>query len=153
MIQLYEIEIVKPLRYKSISKKFYDLTDDFNVRLHTNEGVLDSYMEKGWITDLRSGTDAINWFIPKIGNDEYNSIILFHDFSWSGWVTRAVSNELLRQGIILSGTRGENVANIVKFTVDHFGHYYNLNDKLPSPYTINRELEHFHWDISIEGKI
>ena len=99
----------------------------------------------GWITDLRSGTDAINWFIPKHGNDEYNAIILFHDFSWSGWISRSLSNELLRQGIILSGTRGEHVASIVKFTVDHVGTYYQLEDKLPEPYTVNREFEVFHW--------
>jgi hypothetical protein len=145
MIKLQKIEIVKPLKYKPIDKKYYILTSDFNVRLHTSEGILDAYMKKGWITDLRSGSDAINWVIPKKGNDEYNAIILFHDFSWSGWITRALSNELLRQGIILSGTRGEKVADIVKFTVDHFGHYYNLEDKLPEPYTVNRELESFKW--------
>ena len=145
MIKLNQIEIVKPLKYKQVSKKYYDLTDDFNVRLHTSEGVLDSYMKAGWMTDLRSGTDAINWFIPKHGNDEYNAIILFHDFSWSGWISRSLSNELLRQGIILSGTRGERVANIVKVTVDHFGHYYNLEDTLPEPYTVNRQLESFSW--------
>ena len=63
----------------------------------------------------------------------------------SGWVSRPLSNELLRQGIILSGTRGERVANIVKLTVDHVGHYYNLEDALPEPYTVNRQLESFHW--------
>jgi len=145
MIKLHRIEIVKPLRYKPVSKKYYDLTDDFFIRLHTSEGVLEPYMKAGWVTDLRSGTDAINWFIPKHGNDEYNAIILFHDFSWSGWISRSLSNELLRQGIILSGTRGEKVASIVKFTVDHVGHYYNLNDELPEPYTCNRQLESFNW--------
>lgn len=153
MIKLIKIEIVKPLRYKSIDKKYYKLTKDFNIRLHTNEGILNAYMKAGWITDLRSGTDAINWFIPKKGNDEYNAIILFHDFSWSGHISRKLSNELLRQGIILSNTRGEYVANVVKFTVDHFGHYYELEDKLPEPYTVNREFEVFHWEVNIQGKI
>lgn len=153
MIKLIKIEIVKPLRYKSIDKKYYKLTKDFNIRLHTNEGILNAYMKAGWITDLRSGTDAINWFIPKKGNDEYNAIILFHDFSWSGHISRKLSNELLRQGIILSNTRGEDVANVVKFTVDHIGHYYELEDKLPEPYTVNREFEVFHWEVNIQGKI
>lgn len=107
----------------------------------------------GWITDLRSGTDAINWFIPKKGNDEYNAIILFHDFSWSGWISRSLSNELLRQGIILSETRGEHVASIVKFTVDHVGHYYNLEDTLPEPYTVNRQLESFNWTIEVKNRL
>ena len=145
MIKLYKIEIVKPLRYIPITSKYYKLTSDYNIRLHTNEGILDAYMKAGWITDLRSGSDAINWFIPKHGNDEYNAIILFHDFSWSGHISRSLSNELLRQGIILSGTRGERVASIVKITVDHFGTYYNLDDNLPEPYTVNRQFEIFNW--------
>jgi hypothetical protein len=45
MIKLNRIEIVKPLKYKQVSKKYYKLTSDFNVRLHTSEGILDAYMK------------------------------------------------------------------------------------------------------------
>ena len=41
--------------------------------------------------------------------------------------------------------KSNNVANIVKLTVDHVGHYYNLEDALPEPYTVNRQLESFSW--------
>ena len=45
MIKLNKIEIVKPLRYIPITSKYYRLTSDFNVRLHTSEGILDAYMK------------------------------------------------------------------------------------------------------------
>ena len=33
----------------------------------------------------------------------------------------------------------------VKFAVDHFGHYYDLEEKLPGVYKFNRSMEIITW--------
>ena len=147
-MKLLQIETPLPLQYCDLPGyhgKYKELLAPYRVVLYTDEGILQGDMSIGWVTDLRSGTNAINWFVPKKGNAKYNGIILFHDLSWSGWISRALSNELLCQGIILSGERVEHIANIVKVTVDHIGHYYELDDVLPAPYTNNRLLESLQW--------
>src|SRR5574344_1179605 len=126
---------------------YWRLSQDSYIFLHTNEGTIRASLSKGWVTDKRSGSDAINWFVPKWDGPRsiYSAIVAFHDFAWSGWISRALSDELLRQGMILSGLVSERRAAVVKFTVDHFGHYYELEEKLPGVYVFNRQKEKLTW--------
>jgi len=140
-IKLLDIVIHTPRVLVPISDKHWMLDKIWKFDIITNEFKILVRNQPGWITDKRSGSDWINWLVPKDGNDQYNAIIGFHDTSWSGWITRALSNELLAQGMAFSGEVSQNVSRIVKVTVDHFGHYYNFEDELPKPYTNNRKLE------------
>lgn len=140
-IKLLDIIIHTPRVLVPISDKYWMLDKIWKFDIITNEFKILVRNQPGWITDKRSGSDWINWLVPKDGNDLYNAIIGFHDTSWSGWITRALSNELLAQGMAFSGEVSQKVSRIAKFTVDHFGHYYNFEDELPKPYTNNRKLE------------
>ena len=127
---------------------YWRLSQDSDIFLHTNEGTIRASLYKGWVTDKRSGSDAINWFVPKWDGPRsiYSAIVAFHDSAWSGWISRELSDELLRQGMILSGLVSERRAAVVKFTVDHFGHYYELEEPLTGIYAGNRQKELVYWE-------
>lgn len=140
-MKLLEIKIIKPLKMEPVDSKYWKLTDDFHVDFITDEGVWKLRNKAGWVTDLRSGCDAINIIAPKWGNSEYTATVLMHDTAWSGWMSRQLSNELLRQGMILSGEIGSFRGSLVYHAVQNFGHYSNMDEILPEPYTINRLFE------------
>lgn len=144
-MKLQGIRIEQPLVLDrlpgKLGHKYKHLTADFSARFVTDEGVWRLRLLSGWITDERSGSDTINWLVPKRGNDWYNATILMHDCAWSGWMSRALSNELLRQGMILSGEVGPHAAALAKLAVDRFGRYYDLEEELPPPYHNNRLYE------------
>lgn len=146
-IQLKSIEHTPLYLEPHEAKGYWRLSQDSRIILHTNEGDISAALYKGWVTDKRSGSDAINVFVPKWEGplSSYSAIVAFHDFSWSGWISRALSDELLRQGMILSGIVSERRAAVVKFVVDHFGHYYYLSEKLPGVYEDNRQKEKLTW--------
>jgi hypothetical protein len=116
------------------------------VRLHTNEGVIDAKMKAGWITDYRSGSSAVDSVVPKKGNQAYNSIIMLHDLAYSGWLTKGMADELLKQGMLLSGLASWRV-KLASLAVGLFGGlgYYYLTDTMPEPYKDNRALESLKW--------
>lgn len=130
-----------------IDDRLYRLTKPYYVELVTNEGLLVCDMLPGWITDYRSGCSIIDPIIPWKGNDSYNAIVLAHDFFYSGWISKKLADDLLCQGMKLSGEIGSIRSNLVHFTLDKFGesHYYDLNTPLQSPYQANRHFEKFKW--------
>lgn len=146
MIKLQGIETMLPLRTLKIADGFWRLTSDFWVRLHTNEGFIDAKMKTGWITDYRSGSGAVDIVVPKKGNEAYNAIIMLHDLAYSGHLTKDLADELLRQGMILSGVSSWR-ARLAYIAVQAFGDggYYYLTDDMPEPYTDNRALESLKW--------
>ena len=147
-MKLLDIKIIKPLKMAPLDSKYWKLTDDFAVNFVTNEGIYTLYLKAGWITDVRSGSDAINCIVPKWGNELYVAIVLFHDCCWSGHLSRELSNDFLRQGMVLSGEVGTLRASLAYYAVSKFGRYYNMDEELPEPYTINRMFE----KITIEDK-
>ena len=140
-IKLLDVVILEPRVLKKISKNLWMLEKPWHFDLFTNEFRIMVRNQPGWITDKRSGTDAINCIVPKDGNDIYNAVIGFHDTAWSGWLTRALSNEIMAQGMVFSKEVSVPVSRISKFMVDNFGHYYQFDDELPPPYTNSRKLE------------
>ena len=140
-MKLLDVKILKPLSLEPLDSKYWKLTSDLHVDFITDEGTWKLRNKAGWITDLRSGCDAINIIAPRWGNDIYTVVVLFHDCAWSGWVSRQLSNEILRQGMILSGEIGRFRASLVYHAVQNFGTYYNMDDALPEPYTVNRCFE------------
>ena len=136
----------KPIADK-IGDRLYKLTKPYFVELVTDEGLLICDMLTGWVTDYRSGCSVIDPIIPWKGCDEYNAVVLAHDFLYSGWTSKKFADDILYQGMKLSGEIGSIRANLVHFTLDKFGaaHYYDLNMPLPSPYEANRHHEKFKW--------
>lgn len=147
-MKLLAINIIKPLQMAPVDTKYWKLTDGYAVNFVTDEGIYKLYFKAGWITDLRSGSDAINCIIPKWGNDLFMATVLSHDLMWSGHLSRELSNDFLRQGMILSGEVGTLRASLAYYAVSKCGRYYNMDEELPEPYTINRLFE----KITIEDK-
>lgn len=130
-----------------IGDRLYKLTKRYYVKLITDEGTLICTMFPGWVTDYRSGCSIIDPIIPWKGNDQYNAIVLAHDFFYSGWVSKKLADDLLCQGMKLSGEIGSIRAGLVHFALNKFGesHYYDLNTPLQRPYQANRRYEKFIW--------
>jgi len=125
-------------------KSHWKLVEDYEVKLYTNEGTYTFKMLKGWITDFRSGSSLIDWFLPKRGNSMYTAIVLCHDMGFSGHLSKNLIDELLRQGMILSG-QPKYKADLAYQAVQTFGNscYYELDEKMPRPYSNNRQFEIF----------
>ena len=132
-----------PILVDPLDGKFFRLREDANIRIVTDEGTYNDDLGAGWITDLRPGSSFIDHFIPKWDGPEspYSALIAFHDSAWSGWVPRLISDEILAQGCVLTHKCSVRVSRLIKLTTDHFGTYYDLDDRMPAPYTLNRYYE------------
>lgn len=148
-MRLLDIEVYDKMKLEPINTKLFRLADFYDADFVTDEGVWRLRNKAGWITDLRSGTSAINYIIPKWGNEKYNATIALHDTAFSGWMSFELANELLYQGMILSGQIGSFRAGLAKNMVSLFGRsgYRNMYEELPSPYTNVRQFESLKlWD-------
>jgi len=100
---------------------FYRLANHVHVEVGTDFGTLRYTMRMGFPTNMRSGSHAIDWLIPKFtGNNLYNLAILCHDFAYTKnrngehYIrSRELADELLRQMVILSGELGSFRASIM----------------------------------------
>lgn len=139
---LNKIECSGQPKLKVFDKKHWILTEDYWVKLHTSCGTLTAKMLTGWITDLRSGSSFCDIVVPKKGNDIYTAIIIFHDFCYSGHLSKSIADSMLEQGMILSGIAPWR-ASLAHKAVSWFGSsgYYDLTDVMPQPYTSNRQFE------------
>lgn len=146
-MKLQKIKILSPLELTPVNDTFWALGSHYSVDFITDEGVLQLRNKPRWLTDLRSGSDGINWFVPKWGNPEYTAIVLMHDTAFSGWLSFELANSLLSQGMVLSGEVTPRRAAIVKGTLNLIGrsHYSDFESPLPPPYTANRKLESLRW--------
>lgn len=143
---LLKIEVLtrRPV-FQKISKKYWKLLSSYHARLHTDQGVYGLKLYPGWITDKRSGSNAINWLVPKSGNEEYNACIFAHDTSYSGFISKTLSDHLfIRQGFQLSGQVNGFVAGLAYNTVKVLGKAYEMDELMPEPYTCNRVFERLY---------
>jgi hypothetical protein len=131
-----------------VDDTYWRLKSNYQVIAITDEGNLHFNMSAGWVTDLRSGSRILDTVVPKYGNKAYDATILLHDMSYSGWVSKDVADELLYQGMILSGI-SKIRAKLAWQAVHTFGNggYYSLDDAMPEPYTNNRSFEKFTWSL------
>ncbi len=98
----------------------YRLAEPVYVEVSTSDGRLCYYMKPGFPTNMRSGSHAIDWLIPKFtSNNKYNLALLCHDFAYTknkagdNYISRELADELLRQMCILSGELGTIRAGIM----------------------------------------
>lgn len=146
MPKLIRIEVLTPNPYleklKGDLSKYWVLKTFYHARFYTDQGVFELKLHPGWITDKRSGSHLLDWFIPKDGCEEYNAAVFAHDTSYSGWLSKALADNLfVRQGFYKSKEVSKRRAKIAHFAVRTFGRSYNMEDKMPKPYTRNREFE------------
>jgi hypothetical protein len=106
----------------------YKLITDVSVHVNTDEGALHYVMKAGFLTDMRSGSHAIDKIIPKFTkNNQYNLAILVHDFNYSILpdgshpVSKRLADELLQQMALMSGEIGSFKASLMKTAVKLFG--------------------------------
>jgi len=140
---LLKTEVLTPKpRLERISKKFWVFRSFYHARFHTTEGVYDLCIHPGQVTDKRSGSDAINWLVPKEGNEEYNAYIYGHDTAYSGWISKGLADDLfIRQGFYKSKEVCKVLAECSYKMVGIFGKAYGMDDVMPYPYTHNRMFE------------
>lgn len=145
-MKLYRIETSGPLLCRKYSASHWILDTDYHVHLFTDCGVLKFTMLAGWITDFRSGSRAVDVIVPKRGNKTYTASVLCHDMAYSGWIGKDLADELLYQGMVLSG-QSKWRAGLAYKAVRWFGDggYYDLKSTMPWPYEKNRQLEKFEW--------
>lgn len=143
MIKLLSIEPLDDLVLKPVTDMLWEADHKMQCRFVTSEGVYLGTILPGFLSDLRSGCDLINYLIPKWGNQPYTWAIVLHDVAFHGYLSFSLANELfLRQGMAVSKQIGPRRASLAAWTVDHFGesHYSSMDDELEPPYESNRAL-------------
>jgi hypothetical protein len=150
-MKLLSIKLLNDILLTPQAHGLMKLGADFRCDFITDDGVYRLKLRKGWITDLRSGSDIINGMVPKWGSPQYTACVLAHDASFSGWLSFDLANELfLEQGMPLSGDISSKMGVMACEAVNHFGrgHYYEMDDIMPEPYATNKTLE----SLTLEAK-
>jgi hypothetical protein len=96
---------------KFAGEDLWRLAKRVDCAVKTRDGVLKFTMRPGFPTNMRSGSHAIDFIIPKFNdNNLYNLAILVHDFNYTknrhgeNYLSRLFSDQLLREMIRISGT-------------------------------------------------
>lgn len=142
-MKLKQVKIITPLSLSPVNDTLFKLGSEYRVDFITNEGTWRLHNKKDWLTDLRSGSDAINPIVAKWGTPIYTAGILMHDTAFSGWMSFELANEMLAQTMILSKDVGRCRAWLAETTLNQFGysHYSQMDMPLPPPYEHNRKYE------------
>ena len=142
-MKLKQVKILTPLNLTPVDDVLFRLGSDLRVDFITTEGTWRLHNRKDWLTDLRSGCDAINIMVPKWGNPIYTAGVLMHDTAFSGYLSFTLANDLLAQCMVLSGEVGSFTAWLAKTSLNSFGraHYSDIEMPLPPPYENNRKYE------------
>ena len=115
MLDIKDIKVIGypdvPIITEFAGEDLWRLKNRVVCPVRTNEGVLTFTMLPGFPTNMRSGSHAIDWLIPKFtGNNLYNLAILIHDFCYmrnifgDHYVSRLLADMLLREMARVSGT-------------------------------------------------
>lgn len=127
---------------KPFHKSHWLLLNDVNTVFYFDTHIVEMRLKKEWITDKRSGSSAVDRFVPKDGSTPYNLLIFLHDALYSGHAPRLLADNMLNAGLHLGGVN-EPVKTIAYKAVRAFGWagYYKLNQPLKAPYQNNRKHE------------
>jgi len=96
---------------KFAGEDLWHLAKRVDCSVKTDEGTLKFTMHAGFPTNMRSGSHAIDFIIPKFNDSNlYNLAILVHDFNYTRnkdgghYLSRLLSDNLLREMARVSGT-------------------------------------------------
>ena len=133
-----------------MGNRLYRLANDTRVTVKTDEGVLDFYFQRGFVTNFRSGGALVDRFVDQIGDEKKALCYLVHDAIYTPCaaleghhpVTRELGDELLREALKWAGMPSWK-ASLVYRSVRWFGACaYEEDDALTS---INSRLFDFMW--------
>jgi hypothetical protein len=143
-----------PIKTEFWKSGTWKLTEKFVCTILTDEGCMSFHAQPGFVTDMRSGSDAINKVIPKFtGNKIYDAAILVHDMNYTvlpgdeHLVSKAVADDLLYQMALLSGEIGKLKATAMKLAVQLAGDSAYYEPDQP-PYDGNGALINLLWGIT-----
>lgn len=136
------------LKVTPYGDRLWQLTDDLEIKLVTNEGTLIFKLQKGFVTNFRSGGLFVDSFVSNTGNIEESICWVFHDASYSACaylggsnpITRDLADELLYQGLVKAGM-GKWKAKVVWRSVSWFG----TSAYESEPEFGNENLFRFYW--------
>jgi len=117
--------------FKNLNGKEVFLVEEQRTSISCSDSTLHTWrIPKGFISDLRSGPAAINWLLPKMGDDEVVTALIFlHDYmyckgSW-GCYSKEAADEFLVEGLRNKGYPGWKckliAAGLKLFGGSHFG--------------------------------
>lgn len=167
-LKMLGIEYSEPIELTPLGNRFYKLTKPHSVNFVVKDLDLDKiYIIRakylaGFITNFRSGSPLVDFFIDQIGNQDMQELYLFHDAAYTPnslldgepehLVSKSKADEILRAGIVLSLDRNPKrwkwanrvKARTVKLAVTLFGGsaYWDddsLTDKNSTLFTITYE--------------
>jgi hypothetical protein len=112
-----------PLEYQKNTNKTWQVTEDFITSTKLNSSQQLFYkIDKGYITNFRSGPSIIDYLIKKLdpNNNNLNVAWLIHDVNYEGYVTQDEADRLLRNMLMQAGI-SPDVAGAVYYGLKFFG--------------------------------
>lgn len=80
---MHPIKVVKvfadPLRFEVLDDRKYRLLHNALITVQTLEGFIQMYLDKGFLSDGRSGGMFVDLLIPNMGTQSYRPCPIFHD--------------------------------------------------------------------------
>jgi len=145
------------IKTKFAGVDLWEICEPVSIVVNTDIGILRYFISPGFLTDMRSGSHAIDRIIPKFTkNNKYNLAILTHDVNYTKNETgghfiedREKCDEMLRQMALASGEIGSIRAAIMYRAVRLFGNSaYNAdNDKYYGGFAAEiSKFMRFRWD-------
>lgn len=144
-LKMLGIEYSEPIELTALGNRFYKLTKPHSVNFVVKDLKLDKiyiYRAKylaGFVTNFRSGSPLVDFFIDQIGNQDMQELYLFHDAAYTPnslvdgepkhLVSKSKADEILRAGIVFALDRNPKrwkwanraKARVVKLAVTLFG--------------------------------
>lgn len=141
-MKIYKVENEEP-KVSFFKKGSIKLTNDWQVKLFTDEGVFRLTYEKDSVFDGCSAPWFLRWMLPKYGNASYSIAWLVHDHLFdSHGLSFEKSNEVFYLLLRRAGL-SKRKASLAKFGVSTKigrNHYENKRD------TVNNGKLEFYWD-------
>ena len=167
-LKMLGIEYSEPIEMTALGNRFYKLAKPHSVDFLVKDLDLDKIYTirarylAGFITNFRSGSPLVDFFIDQIGNQDMQELYLFHDAAYTPsslldgepehLVPKSKADEILRAGIVFAFDKNPKrwkwanraKARTVKLAVALFGDSaYNdddaVTDKNSALFTITSE--------------
>ena len=138
-----------PLEMTPVEERVFELSKCLEVGIITDDGVYRIRLEKGFQSNLRSGSNILDCIIPHCGNQMVAVAYLVHDMFYScdengeHLASKEIADKLLEAMLVYAGV-SKVKAKLVKKSVQWFGNTaWNEYDTLCKR---NQGLYSFRWD-------
>lgn len=150
-MKVHDIKIdTMALAVTPLGDRLYKLAQDTTLKVCTDEGVFVFSLQKGFVTNFRSGGRIVDGFVDQIGDEKKALCYLVHDAIYTPCaalgmehpLSRKKGDELLRAALVWAGM-SRFKASLVYYSVRAFGHSaYWDDDELTAE---NSKLFNFRW--------